>query len=170
MEHSGRIFVWRRSRSGRRCRSRSPRIPSLFSPRRSRPKSGRRRWVSTEPKAGEVWFADLGMIEKSRPVLVPAMPEPRDARALAVVAPLTSRIRGRRGEVDLGKPRWLPKTSAVNVQQPVKKVRWFGLGARRRRIQGATRAHILKIRNRGAPPKASPPRPKTSRLTFLTGC
>lgn len=33
-----------------------------------------------------------------------------------VVAPLTSQIRGLRGEVPLGKPRWLPKVSAVNVQ------------------------------------------------------
>ena len=33
-----------------------------------------------------------------------------------VVAPLTSQIRGLRGEVPLGKPRWLPKISAVNVQ------------------------------------------------------
>jgi mRNA-degrading endonuclease toxin of MazEF toxin-antitoxin module len=56
------------------------------------------------------------MIEKSRPVLVLAIPEDADARALAVVAPLTSQIRGMRGEVDLGKPRWLPKHSAVNVQ------------------------------------------------------
>jgi mRNA-degrading endonuclease toxin of MazEF toxin-antitoxin module len=32
------------------------------------------------------------------------------------VAPLTSQIRHLRGEVDLGKPRWLPKPSAVNVQ------------------------------------------------------
>jgi mRNA-degrading endonuclease toxin of MazEF toxin-antitoxin module len=56
------------------------------------------------------------MIEKSRPVLVLAYPEPADARALVVVAPLTSQIRGQRGEVPLGKPRWLPKVSAVNVQ------------------------------------------------------
>jgi mRNA-degrading endonuclease toxin of MazEF toxin-antitoxin module len=72
--------------------------------------------VPTDPKPGEVWFAELGMVEKSRPVLVLAFPEDRDARALAVVAPLTSQIRGMRGEVDLGKPRWLPKHSAVNVQ------------------------------------------------------
>jgi mRNA-degrading endonuclease toxin of MazEF toxin-antitoxin module len=39
-----------------------------------------------------------------------------EARSLVVVAPLTSQIRGMRGEVDLGKPRWLPKHSAVNVQ------------------------------------------------------
>ena len=56
------------------------------------------------------------MAEKSRPVLVLAFPGDNDARALAIVAPLTSQIRGMRGEVDLGKPGWLPKHSAVNVQ------------------------------------------------------
>jgi mRNA-degrading endonuclease toxin of MazEF toxin-antitoxin module len=72
--------------------------------------------VPIEPRPGEVWFADLGMVEKCRPVLVLAFPGNQDARSLAVVAPLTSQIRGMRGEVDLGKPRWLPKRSAVNVQ------------------------------------------------------
>lgn len=67
-------------------------------------------------KPGEVWFADLGLAEKSRPVLLLAVPQPMDARSLVIVAPLTSQIRGMRGEVDLGKPRWLPKHSAVNVQ------------------------------------------------------
>ena len=67
-------------------------------------------------KPGEVWFAELGMVEKSRPVLLLAVPEPQDARSLVIVAPLTSQIRGIRGEVDLGKPRWLPKPSAVNLQ------------------------------------------------------
>lgn len=72
--------------------------------------------MPTEPQSGEVWFADLGMAEKSRPVLVLAFPGESDARSLVIVAPLTSQIRGMRGEVDLGKPRWLPKHSAVNVQ------------------------------------------------------
>ena len=86
---------------------------------------------STEPKAGEVWFADLGMAEKSRPVLVLAAPSQADARSLVVVAPLTSQIRGMRGEVFLGKPNWLPKISAVNVQgiasfDPGKLVRRMG--------------------------------------------
>lgn len=72
--------------------------------------------VNTRPKAGEVWFADLGMIEKGRPVLVLTYPDPEDARALVIVAPLTSQIRGLRGEVNLGHPKWLPKPSAVNVQ------------------------------------------------------
>ncbi|MBI2946978.1 MAG: type II toxin-antitoxin system PemK/MazF family toxin [Verrucomicrobia bacterium] len=56
------------------------------------------------------------MVEKSRPVLVLAYPQPADARVLVIVAPLTSQIRGLRGEVSIGKPRWLPKISAVNVQ------------------------------------------------------
>ena len=72
--------------------------------------------MNIEPHPGEVWFAKLGMVEKSRPVLVLAFPLDSDARALAVVAPLTSQIRGGRGEVDLGKPRWLTKPSAGNVQ------------------------------------------------------
>ena len=65
---------------------------------------------------GEVWIVDLGMAAKERPVLVLAFPLPEDARSLVVVAPLTSQIRGYRGEVDIGKPRWLPKPSAVNIQ------------------------------------------------------
>jgi len=72
--------------------------------------------VPTDPKAGEVWFAELGIAEKSRPVLVLAVPSDTDARSLMLAAPLTSQIRGMRGEVNLGKPRWLPKPSAVNVQ------------------------------------------------------
>jgi mRNA-degrading endonuclease toxin of MazEF toxin-antitoxin module len=61
-------------------------------------------------------MVDLGQVAKQRPVLILAYPQPDDARALVVVAPLTSQIRGFRGEVDIGKPHWLPKTSAVNVQ------------------------------------------------------
>jgi mRNA interferase MazF len=72
--------------------------------------------VRIDPKPGEVWFTDLGIAAKSRPVLVLSAPGDNDARALLIVAPLTSQIRGLRGEVDLGKPRWLPKPSAVNVQ------------------------------------------------------
>ncbi|MFN9821803.1 MAG: type II toxin-antitoxin system PemK/MazF family toxin, partial [Akkermansiaceae bacterium] len=56
------------------------------------------------------------MTAKSRPVLVLAYPTMEDARALVIVAPLTSQIRGMRGEVEIGKPKWLPKQSAVNVQ------------------------------------------------------
>lgn len=77
---------------------------------------GTTRSAHTEMKTGEVWFAELGLAEKCRPVLLLAIPQPSDARSLVIVAPLTSQIRAMRGEVDLGKPRWLPKPSAVNVQ------------------------------------------------------
>jgi mRNA-degrading endonuclease toxin of MazEF toxin-antitoxin module len=56
------------------------------------------------------------MAAKNRPVLVLYVPADEDARCLMIVAPLTSQIRDQRGEVDLGKLRWLPKPSAVNVQ------------------------------------------------------
>ncbi len=71
---------------------------------------------STSASPGEVWIVDFGFVAKQRPVLILAFPEPQDARALVVVVPLTSQLRGLRGEVDIGKPRWLPKHSAVNVQ------------------------------------------------------
>ncbi len=72
--------------------------------------------MSIDAIPGEVWMVDFGSVAKQRPVLVLAFPQPRDARALVVVVPLTSQQRGLRGEVDIGKPRWLPKQSSVNVQ------------------------------------------------------
>ena len=72
--------------------------------------------ATIEPNPGEVWIVDFGTTAKHRPVVVLAYPQPQDARALVIVAPLTSQIRGLRGEVDIGKPKWLPKNSAVNVQ------------------------------------------------------
>jgi len=72
--------------------------------------------VNTEPEPGEIWMVDFGLAAKQRPVLILAYPQPADARALVVVAPLTSQLRGLRGEVEIGKPRWLPKHSAVNIQ------------------------------------------------------
>jgi len=72
--------------------------------------------ASIEPNPGEGWVVDFGTTAKQRPVVVLAFPQPQDARALVIVAPLTSQIRGLRGEVDIGKPKWLSKHSAVNVQ------------------------------------------------------
>ncbi|MFA7235019.1 MAG: type II toxin-antitoxin system PemK/MazF family toxin [Terrimicrobiaceae bacterium] len=72
--------------------------------------------MSIDAIPGEVWMVDFGLVAKQRPVLVLAFPQPQDARALVVAVPLTSQQRGLRGEVDIGKPRWLPKHSAVNAQ------------------------------------------------------
>ena len=68
---------------------------------------------NAKPNAGEIWLADLGMVAKTRPVLVLAYPEEKDARMLVIVAPLTSQIRNLDGEVALPKFKWLPKPSAV---------------------------------------------------------
>ena len=72
--------------------------------------------MNINPSAGEVWIADLGYAAKIRPVFILAMPDETAARALAIVVPLTSQLHGLRGEVPLGKIRWLTKPSAVNVQ------------------------------------------------------
>jgi mRNA interferase MazF len=72
--------------------------------------------VNIRLKAGEVWFADLGIAAKSRPVLILACPDNESARDLVIVAPLTFQIRSQSGEVPLGSVRWLSKPSAVNIQ------------------------------------------------------
>ena len=95
-----------------------------------------------DPKPGEVWFADLGIAAKNRPVLVLSVPGDDDARALLIVAPLTSQIRGMRGEVDLGKPRWLPKHSAVNVQGLAS----FDKRALSRRLGALSTADLMQIK------------------------
>jgi addiction module RelB/DinJ family antitoxin len=61
---------------------------------RSKARCGTMRLGNTEQKPGEVWFTDLGMVEKSRPVLVLSSLSDASARALMVAAPLTSQIRG----------------------------------------------------------------------------
>ncbi len=70
-----------------------------------------------EPQPGEIWFADLGMVEKSRPVLVLAYPQPADARALVIVAPLTSQIGGLRGEVS-----WASRDGCQSLRLSTSKV------------------------------------------------
>ncbi len=96
-----------------------------------------------DPRPGEVWFADLGIAAKNRPVLVLYVPQDEDARSLMIVAPLTSQIRSRRGEVDLGKPRWLPKPSAVNVQGLAS----FDPGCLSRRLGVLGESNISRVKN-----------------------
>lgn len=74
------------------------------------------RSANTDPARGQIRLIECGMVAKTRPALVLYYPDEDSARALAVVAPLTSQIRGEFGEVYIGKPKFLPKASAVNVQ------------------------------------------------------
>jgi len=72
--------------------------------------------IRQKPQAGEIWIADLGTAGKIRPVLVLYYPKPDDSRMLAIVAPITSQIRGCNGEYDITHIKWLPKPSAINFQ------------------------------------------------------
>ena len=45
-----------------------------------------------EPQPGEVWYADLGLAEKSRPVLILAYPRTDNARSLVIRHKLARRL------------------------------------------------------------------------------
>src|SRR5262245_48184827 len=77
--------------------------------------------MRTIPKAGAVWFIDLGMVGKPRYSLVLAAQT--DARlALASVVLITTQFEDTPYEVALPRVPWLREQSYINVQsiQPVK--------------------------------------------------
>lgn len=62
----------------------------------------------TPPKPGEVWWVDLGMKGKFRPMMVVSREDPGAERALSVCVPCTTVIRGGNYEVPLPRVRWMP--------------------------------------------------------------
>jgi mRNA-degrading endonuclease toxin of MazEF toxin-antitoxin module len=94
------------------------------------------------PEIGEIWWADLGMKAKVRPALVLFYPSDDYARSMVILAPLTSEIRGLKGEVDIGKPPWLPKPSAVNIQALVS----YDKNALERRMGRRSASHMEAVR------------------------
>jgi mRNA interferase MazF len=60
------------------------------------------------PKPGEVYWVDLGMKAKFRPVVVVSRDDPEAERALSVCVPCTTEIRGGDYEVPLPRVKWLP--------------------------------------------------------------
>ena len=72
----------------------------------------------TNPKPGEVYWVDLGLKGKLRPLLVVSREDAEAERTLCVCVPLTTQIRGGDYEVKLPHVRWLPGTEAgvANVQ------------------------------------------------------
>jgi mRNA interferase MazF len=60
------------------------------------------------PKPGEVYWVDLGMAAKERPLLVVSREDPNAERALAVCVPLTTQVRGGMYEVAVPRVRWMP--------------------------------------------------------------
>ena len=72
----------------------------------------------TQPKPGEVYWVDLGLKGKLRPLLVVSREDAEAERALCVCVPLTTQIRGGSYEVKLPRVRWLPgpDEGVANIQ------------------------------------------------------
>ena len=66
------------------------------------------------PQRGEVWLADLGMVAKTRPVLVSSVQFGDRDYALFHIVPHTTTVRGSQFEVAIQVP-WL-KPGVFNVQ------------------------------------------------------
>ena len=65
-----------------------------------------------QAKPGEVWWIDLGLKAKFRPVMVVSREDPEAERALSVCVPCTTTIRGGNYEVPLPRVKWLPGADA----------------------------------------------------------
>ena len=63
-------------------------------------------------KRGEVWWAT---VDKRRPVLLVSREEAYEVRAMVIVAPVTTTVRGFSVEVKLGKREGLPRECVVNL-------------------------------------------------------
>jgi mRNA interferase MazF len=68
------------------------------------------------PHPGEVWLADLGLVAKTRPVVIVSRHDADPPRALAVYVPLTTQDRGSEYEVEIPRLPFLRQTSVANVQ------------------------------------------------------
>src|SRR5688500_6943960 len=70
------------------------------------------------PKPGEVYWVDLGVAAKFRPLMIESREDADAERALAICVPLTTKIRGGQYEVPLPRVRWLPgpDEGVANVQ------------------------------------------------------
>ena len=72
--------------------------------------------MAATPKHGEIWLADLGMLGKTRPVVVLLADEVPVERTLVIYVPVTTQNRGSVLEVSLGHLRFLDAASVANVQ------------------------------------------------------
>lgn len=98
------------------------------------------------PKPGEVYWVDLGMQAKLRPLMVVSREDPNVERALSVCVPLTTQIRGGRYEESLPRVKWMPGTArgVANVLG-ITHIEHHRLGRRAGRYEG----HVLaRVRER----------------------
>ncbi len=68
------------------------------------------------PYPGEVWLADLGLVAKTRPVIIVSRHDPDPPRALVIYVPLTTQNRGSDYEIELPRLRFLKLEGVANVQ------------------------------------------------------
>ncbi len=68
------------------------------------------------PRPGEIWLADLGLLAKSRPVIVVSRYDSDPPRCLALYVPLTSQNRKSSYEIELPNLSFLHQKSIANVQ------------------------------------------------------
>jgi len=68
------------------------------------------------PQRGKVWPADLGLAEKTRPVVIVSRYDPDPPRVLVLYVPLTAQDRQSPYEVPLPKLGFLDRDSVANVQ------------------------------------------------------
>ena len=61
-----------------------------------------------QPRPGEVYWVDMGMRAKFRPLMVVSREDPNSERALSVCVPCTTEIKGGRYEVALPRVKWMP--------------------------------------------------------------
>jgi mRNA interferase MazF len=68
------------------------------------------------PRHGEVWLVDMGMVAKTRPGVVLIADNVNTSRSLIIHIPITKQNRGSELEVPLGHLPFLDKESVANVQ------------------------------------------------------
>jgi mRNA-degrading endonuclease toxin of MazEF toxin-antitoxin module len=83
------------------------------------------------PKPGEVYWVDLGLKGKVRPLLIVSRQDNEAVRALCACVPLTTEIKGGKYEVPLPRVKFLPGNhrGVANVQG-IAAVEHFRLGKR----------------------------------------
>jgi mRNA interferase MazF len=97
----------------------------------------------TQPKPGEVWWVDLGLKAKFRPLMVVSREDPSSERALCVCVPCTTQIRGGDYEVPLPRVRWMPGSdSGVANVLGITSIELHRLERRAGRYEGAVLASI----------------------------
>lgn len=68
------------------------------------------------PRRGEIWVADLGYVEKTRPVIIISRDDTNPPRAITTYIPITKENRGSAYEVDLAELGFLEAGSVANAQ------------------------------------------------------